>query len=85
MQQDAAEDGVDPGDQPFSLLVLSIVKDNSSWGKSREFQDYLSLLMNITQETSNLQLALGLSIADEHTFSGIGWAPYCIYSHQSTM
>ena len=80
MQQNVAKDAADPGNQIFSLLVLSIVKDSSSWGKNREFKDYLSLLMNITQETSNLQLALGLSIADERTFSGIGCAPTFIDS-----
>lgn len=58
--------------QPFRLLILSIVKDSHSWGKDRDFQDYLSLLQNVTRETASLQLALGLSFADEHTFYEAG-------------
>lgn len=72
MQTNPEGNTIDPGGSVFNLLVLSIVRDTSSWGKDRDFQHYLNLLLNITQDTANLQLALGLSIADQHAYSEIG-------------
>ena len=72
MQTHSEADTAGPGGPIFNLLILSVVRDASSWGKDRDFQHYLNLLLNITQDAANLQLALGLSIADQHAYSDIG-------------
>lgn len=58
--------------EELSLLVLSIVKDSKSWGTNRGFLDFLSLLANMTQQTPDLKLSLGLLASDMTTYLDLG-------------
>ena len=61
----------DENDKTSQLLVLSIVRDNQSWGDKRGFADYLSLLVEITQTSPDLDVSLGLLVSDVQTLSDI--------------
>ena len=56
----------------MSLLALSIVKDSRSWGANRGFLDLLNLLTNLTQQTPDMKLSLGLLISDTTTYTDLG-------------
>ena len=55
-----------------SLLVLAVVKDKRSWGKDRGFLDFLNLLVNMTQQTPDLTLSLGILASDTATYRELG-------------
>lgn len=56
----------------MSLLALSIVKDSQSWGANRGLLDFLNLLTNLTQQTPDVKLSLGLLISDTTTYTDLG-------------
>ena len=58
--------------QQISVLALSIVKDSQSWGVDREFLDFLTLLTNLTQQTPDVKLSLGLLASDTTTYTDLG-------------
>lgn len=58
--------------QQMSLLALSIVKDSQSWGANRGFLDFLNLLTNLTQQTPDVKLSLGLLVSDATTYTDLG-------------
>ncbi|KAL0050695.1 hypothetical protein WJX82_005308 [Trebouxia sp. C0006] len=60
--------------QQMSLLALSIVKDSRSWGANRGLLDFLNLLTNLTQQTPDVKLSLGLLISDTTTYTDLGLA-----------
>lgn len=59
-------------DMATSLLALAVVKDSRSWGTDRQFVDFLHLLTNLTQQTPNVKLSLGLLVSDMSTYLDLG-------------
>ena len=53
-----------------SVIILSILKDSSSWGNNRGFTDFLGLLVNITRQT-HVRVSLGLLVSDITTFTNL--------------
>lgn len=49
----------------LSVIALAIVKDVSSWGSHRGFIDFLDLLTNVTCQTPDIDLSIGLLVSDK--------------------
>lgn len=59
------QDSPDTPVRALSVIALAIVKDATSWGTHRGFMDFLDLLTNVTCQTSDIDLSIGLLVSDK--------------------
>ena len=81
---DFGQDNTEAPLKPLSVIVLASVKDSTSWGTNRGFLDFLDMLINITHQTPNTDISIGLLVSDK-TYSldlGLVFTPDDVIKHK---
>ena len=67
-----SQDSTDAPAKALSVIVLVSVKDSTSWGTHRRFIDFLDMLTNITHQTPDIDLSIGLLVSDKTYSQDLG-------------